>query len=473
MASTPSLLCATHSLGEATLLEGFCAGVLPLTVQQARSIVAVGPTDFVTLERGTGSVLVGEDLDGDGIPESVRTLVSIDGLNHGLAISSTHLYASTPTDVYRWPFDPLTKTVASADAPEWVIENMNADGNGGAPFGHTTRTLVVVEEPSSLLYVSVGSAENIDANSYRARIRVFPLNNNNESFPLDFQTGTVFADGLRNEVAMELAPDGVLWGAGNSADKLGRDDLGGSEIYNDNPCEEVHRFNMSGGQNYGYPYCFREYELGEGYGLGRGTAWAWPSFLNDGTVTDQQCRDNYDSPVLALQAHSAPLGITFYQYSNNRTSPECDDVEPFPAYMDGDAFLAFHGSWNRQVPTGYKVVRVPVTEDGMGVVGGIGADPIDLLKHQGDNARWNDGFRPVDVSFDACGRLLVSSDGSEDDNGAYSGDYIVRIESVGQESSNSSTLTSPPVVSTSNSAPLPISISRRLLLFVLLVGLMM
>jgi len=418
-------LCAIAPLAEASLAAGFCAGVVPVEIDQARSIVAVGVSDFVTLERGTGSVLLVEDLDGDddGIPEwSIRTLVSsASGLNHGLAVTTTHLYASRDTEVYRWPYDPITRSITAGDR-ETVIENISADGQGGAPGGHTTRTLAF-HEATSELYVSVGSNKNIDPDSYRSRIRRFVINNDT-LFPIDFALGEVFVDGLRNEVAMEFAPDGVLWGAGNSADRLVREvDLGG-DIHNDNPAEEVHR--LLAGQNYGYPFCWREYEL-EGSGQGRGTAWAWPSFLNT-EITDQECRDNYDTPVLAMQAHSAPLGITFYQYQENRP-PECNNVAPFPVEMDGDAFVAFHGSWNRDIPTGYKVVRLPITEDGTGVVGGIGADPIDLLKHEGSEARWADGFRPVDVSFDQCGRLLVSSDGSRN-IGDYAGSKIVRIEST-------------------------------------------
>jgi len=78
------------------------------------------------------------------------------------------------------------------------------------------------------------------------------------------------------------------------------------------------------------------------------------------------------------------------------------------------------------------VVHVPVTEDGTGVVGGIGADPIDLLKAEGSSAKWDDGFRPVDVSFDACGRLLVSSDGTKIDD-VNQGSKIVRIERTTRE----------------------------------------
>lgn len=174
-------VCTTAPLSEAYLATGFCAGIIPVAVQQPRSIVACSvvsnssnnnAADFLTLERGTGSVLVGEDLDGDGIPESVRTLVTVAGLNHGLAVTSTHVYASSSTRVYRWPYNPATKTLLGDQ--ETVIQNMNADGQGGAPFGHTTRTLAI-QEAVNELYVSVGSNANVDPDSFRARIRRFKI----------------------------------------------------------------------------------------------------------------------------------------------------------------------------------------------------------------------------------------------------------------------------------------------------------
>jgi len=347
-------LCETNPLDGAVLPAGFCVGQLPVSVNQPRSILALkssSATDFLTLERGTGSVLVGEDLNGDGIPETMRTLVSLDGIDHGLEVTSTHLYASTTDEVYRWPYDPITQTVTSS-TPELLIENISVDSTGGTDGVHKTRTLVV-DEAAQRLYVTVGSEANIAPNSFRARIRVFDLKASNQ-FPIDFSTGgQLWADGLRNEVALEQRPqDGVLWGAGNSADTLSRDDLGGDGIVNDNPAEELHRFgdNINYNGNYGYPFCFREYNLGAA-GLGRGTAWAWPSFLENQQVTDQQCRSEYKAPVLAMQGHSAPLGLTFYQFAAAETRPvECKGVEPFPESTDGDLFIAFHGSWNRVVP---------------------------------------------------------------------------------------------------------------------------
>ncbi len=56
--------------------------------------------------------------------------------------------------------------------------------------------------------------------------------------------------------------------------------------------------------------------------------------------------DKVEMPDVLIQAHSAPLGITFYTGNG------------FPTEYKGDAFVALHGSWNRGKRTGYKVVRL-------------------------------------------------------------------------------------------------------------------
>ena len=79
--------------------------------------------------------------------------------------------------------------------------------------------------------------------------------------------------------------------------------------------------------------------------------------------------------------------------------------------MNGNAFIAFHGSWNRNPPTGYKVVRVPMGDNGNPTVD----EAIDFFCHHdksGSGAKWPNGFRPVDVVFDKCNRLLITSDGT-------------------------------------------------------------
>ena len=427
-----SLCQGVNALAEAWTAVGFCVGTVPVSLKIPRVIqaIATSATDFVVLERGTNAVIIIEDLNADGIPESYRPLVSIPGIefNHGFTFSSTHLYASTSNDVYRWEYDFNIQNITSVE--EKVITNINFDGESfPGSSNHITRTLAW-KSNTETLYVQVGAKSNIDETSYRARIRRFPISNSNgtttTTFPIDYKDGEVFVDGVRNEVAIEFSPkDGLLWGAGNSGDLLFRADLGGP-IYNDNPGEELHKFAVAG-QNYGYPFCWREFDLPRFIGGGRGTAWSYSGSRAD----DRACRNDYATPVMVLQAHSAPLGLTFYNYKEDRPSA-CNGVIPFPREMDGFVFIAYHGSWNRLVPTGYKVVYIPLTADG-DVNIDSDVQPIELLRHDGAGAQWLDGFRPVDVSFDGCGRLLVSSDGT-----AGIGSKVVRIEST------SETYTAPP-----------------------------
>jgi glucose/arabinose dehydrogenase len=220
-----SEICAFQN---AVLEPGFCAYELPIAVSKPRSVLTTGTSDLLALERGTSSIVFLFDSDDDGIPESRRTVANARGLNHGLALSDGYIYASSDTTVYRWSYEDFSSS--SVGGAEMVIENINADGMGGAPQGHTTRTLAFDE--MGRLYVSVGSGGNVDANSYRARIRRFDLSA--DSLPLDFQEGEVFADGLRNEVGLAFDKHGVLWGVDNGPDRLSRSDMGG-DIHNDNP----------------------------------------------------------------------------------------------------------------------------------------------------------------------------------------------------------------------------------------------
>lgn len=433
-------LCQIGPVSEAWVADGFCVGEIPVSFNRVRAIEAVpNSNNFFTLERSTESLVLVEDLNFDGIPESNRSIVTFDGLNHGFVFSSKYLYASTSNDVYRWEYNFTTNAIIGSnavDAAELVITNINDDGNGGLEEGnHFTRTLLW-KQATNTLYVQVGSYGNIDENPYRSKIRTFVLDESGNStagstpsIPIQFKDGAVFIDGIRNVVALEFSPkDGTLWGAGNAGDLLFRTDLGGP-IYQDNPGDELHQF-VEIGENYGYPYCWREFRLPGLTGRGRGTAWSY----SGGRTDDRSCRQDYTEPKMVLQAHSAPLGLTFYSYNNN-PPVECNGVIPFPEEMDGYMFIAYHGSWNRLVPTGYKIVYIPMTADGNidydSTIGSTSPlydgnfNPIDLLRHEGAAAQWSDGFRPVDVSFDVCGRLLVSSDGTRG-----RGSKVVRIEST-------------------------------------------
>ena len=96
-----------------------------------------------------------------------------------------------------------------------------------------------------------------------------------------------------------------------------------------------------------------------------------------------------------LPAHTAPLGILFYEGPS------------FPVAAHGDAFVSLHGSWNRDVPIGYKVVRV-IFEGGDRP---LRWEPLLEYAGPGDRAgEWP--HRPVDLALGSRGELLVTSDAS-------------------------------------------------------------
>jgi glucose/arabinose dehydrogenase len=415
--------CTETPQPNAALAAGFCSQVLPVTVQEPRTIVAVRSGMLVVLERASESVVLLADSDNnDSIPDTYQKIVTLSGLNHGLAVDFDRelLYASTADTVYRWTVNmgggqeqqpPWTYV----SAPVAVVTNLSDNGKGSASAGgHVTRSLLL-DATGGFLFVSVGAAGNVDQDSFRSRVRKVDVRDST-AFPIDFTTAPVHADGLRNEVGLAWDASGTLWGVENGPDNLFRSDLGGS-IHQDNPAEELNRLDGSN-RHYGYPYCWTEYSLPAG--LGRGTAWAWPSSdLGSVTYTDSECRNTsrFQPPEVSMQGHSAPLGIAFYKHVPESERPAgCAGGGAFPSWMDGYAFIAFHGSWNRDIRTGYKVVYVEMKD------GRATSEPVDLLKHGGSGAAWPDGFRPVSVDFDACGRLYVSSDGSG------SGSKVVRIE---------------------------------------------
>jgi glucose/arabinose dehydrogenase len=338
--------CAT-TLPGAWVAPNFCAYTIPCDISVARMVLSVGESNFLALERGTASVIFCHDTNGDSIADSRLVVSTADNLNHGLAIHNGYLYASSDSTVYRWRIMDGSNFLEAVGDEQVVIINMNEESDGSQDVGHRTRTMEFDDQ--GRMYVSVGSVDNIDSDSFRSRIRRFDISST-DNFPINFLDGEVFADGLRNEVGLAFDKFGVLWGVENSADNLFREDLGG-DIVEDNPADELNRFKEADiGQNWGYPQCWTEFDVPEPFGMGKNTVWAWPSFQRDGTATDAECRANTIPPEMALQGHSAPLGITFYHWkSPNELPPNCPPQAAFPQSMDGYAFIAYHGKSMREL----------------------------------------------------------------------------------------------------------------------------
>jgi len=236
-------------------------------------------------------------------------------------------------------FDP------GAAAPRQLVPGLP----GG---GHYTRTVVIGPPPDNHLYVAIGSSCNVCEESDPRRAAVVRYN-------LDGSGEHLFATGLRNSVGLAFNPStGELWANNNDRDNLG-DDL---------PPEHLNI--LKDGKFYGWPQCYLPGKPNPEY-------------------PEAKCA-GVEPPVFLVQAHSAPLGLAFYTGSM------------FPSDYRGDVFMTYHGSWNRSVPTGAKVVRVRI-QNGKPV----SVEDFVTGWQLADGSRWG---RPVSLLVLPDGSLLVSDD---------------------------------------------------------------
>lgn len=212
------------------------------------------------------------------------------------------------------------------------------------------------------MYVSVGSRSNVDSGEPPERAAIVEFNP-------DGSGKRIFASGLRNPVGMAWEPvTGALWTAVNERDGLG-DDLVPDYVTE-----------VRDGAFYGWPWCY----------LGKHEDPRRASEMRKDLVARAIV------PSVLIQAHSAALGIAFYQGSM------------FPAEYRGSAFVALHGSWNRSKRTGYKIIRVPMRNGHP--TGGYDDFVVGWMTDEQSRSVWG---RPVDLLVLADGSLLISDDGAE------------------------------------------------------------
>ena len=300
----------------------------------------LGNARFMTLDpRGTllvsiprsGRVIALPDDNGDGQADSALPVVEGLELPHGLAFLDGQLYVAETGRIVRFDYDPARHRVLGA--PTTVVADLPARGQ------HWTRTIAI--GPDRRLYVSAGSSCNSceERDPRRAAIT---------RYDLDGRAGTPFGTGLRNAVGIAFRPGtSELWATVNGRDWFG----------DDRPSEYVTRIDEGG--FYGWPYCH----------------WTPAGPVADPDLGGADRCKTALRPSFLYQAHTAPLGLAFYTGSQ------------FPSEYRGDLFVALHGSWNRAVPVGYKVIRVrlggttPVAEDfatGWLVSGRSWGRPVDL-----------------------------------------------------------------------------------------------
>ena len=299
-----------------------------------------------------GTVLAFPDPQHTGRPE--RTLTVLEDLHepNSITFHNGKLYVAETNQVRRFDWDESGLRAGNGQ----VIVSLPRSGGG-----HSTRTVLFA---NGKMYVSVGSSCNVCVEKDKRRAAVLEFNE-------DGSGERIFANGLRNSVGLALNPQtGTLWATENGRDWLG-DNL---------PPDEINDLGPNGG-SFGWPYCY-------------GNRVTDTSQVKPG---DNRCEQTIP-PKVEIQAHSAPLGIAFYNGSM------------FPAAYHGDIFVALHGSWNRSVPTGYKVIRVHLNSKGEPQ--GPPKDFITGWIQPGETRKGVWMGRPVGIVVGPEGAMYVSDDSS-------------------------------------------------------------
>ena len=308
--------------------------------------------DIFVADTGAGAVRIFRGITRDGKPQESSVYASYPaafGINfYPLGANPQWVYVTNTSTLVRYAYK--NGDLKATGEPEKLIADLPSGG-------HSTRDIVFSKEGKSL-FLAVGSASNNndnDAEFHRANIL--------EYTPEGKFIG-VYASGIRNPVGLAINSEtGELWTSVNE-----RDNLGDNLV----PDYVTH--------------------------VARGGFYGWPWFYIGGNQDPAhagkhpELKDKVIVPDVLVQAHSASLGMTFY------------DGKMFPPEYSGDAFAAEHGSWNHSLGAGREVVRIPIEK---GRSTGVYQDFLTGFTTDGN--AWG---RPVGVAVAADGSLLVTDDGA-------------------------------------------------------------
>ena len=295
-------------------------------------------------------ILLLRDTNGDGVAD--QTFIFIDRLHSpfGVVLVGNDLYVANTDAVMHYTYQTGQTQITAPG-------NQLTELPGGPIDHHWTKSLTASPDGTKL-YAGVGSNSNITERGIEAE------KNRAAIWEIDRATGAhrLYATGLRNPNGLTFEPETkLLWTVVNERDELGPDLV------------PDYMTSVKDGAFYGWPYSYY------------------------GQHVDPRVRPRRPDlvaraipPDYALSSHVAPLGLVF------------NTGDALPSHYKGGAFIGEHGSWNRSVLNGYRVVFVPFSG------GKPSGEAEDVLTGfvEGDSAHG----RPVGVALDKSGALLVADD---------------------------------------------------------------
>lgn len=325
------------------LPPGFEISLYAENVPNARSMVlSPGGVLFVGTRR-EGKVYAVLDGNSDNRADAVMVIAEELYMPNGVAFRDGSLFVAEVNRILR--YDHIETRLKDPPDPVVVSKKFPGEAHHGWKY--------IAFGPDGRLYIPVGAPCNVCEESdarFASIMRMQP----------DGRDLKIFAQGIRNSVGFDWHPQTKeLWFTNNGRDWMG-DDM---------PPDTLHRAAQSG-IHFGFPYCHAGDIPDPEYGGQR------------------QCSE-FTPPALKLDAHVASLGMKFYTGTM------------FPPHYNDNIFIAEHGSWNRSIPIGYRVMRVVLN----------GNRPI---RYEVFAEGWLQGGkawgRPVDVLIMPDGALLVSDD---------------------------------------------------------------
>lgn len=295
---------------------GFTVNVFADNLDRPRWLALTPSGDVLVTETQQNRIRLLRDTNGDGVADVRKTFATAENqvnIPFGMTFTNGYFFLGNSSEVRRFPYTTGQQQLTGTG-------QKIADLPGGGYNQHWTRN-VLASPDQKKLYVSVGSASNVDVEPLpRASVQVMNLDGSNQQ---------TFASGLRNPVGLDFYPKtGELYATVNERDGIG-DDLVPDYLTR-----------VRQGEFYGWPYTYLTPDRVD------------PRHAQNGRSARPDLAAKTLTPDVLFQAHSAALGLQFY------------DGNTFPQRYRNGAFVAFRGSWNRNAGTGYKIVFVPFTAAG-------------------------------------------------------------------------------------------------------------
>jgi glucose/arabinose dehydrogenase len=315
----------------------------------------IGASRANNLSHSVDRITLLRDTNKDGIPELRTVFMTRDNkLNQpfGMIVVGDYLYIANTDAVLRYKYTSgQTKITGDGEKISELV-------SGKFPR-HWTRN-IIANPDNTKLYVAVGSKTNIGEDGIdqeNGRAQIIEMN-------LDGSGKRVFASGLRNPVGMGFPPGTkTLWTVVNERDELG-DDLVPDYLTS-----------VKEGGFYGWPYSYFGQHLDPRVPEKR------PDLVAKAIVPD-----------VPLGSHTASLGLAFCTKKS------------FPKKYQNGVFIAQHGSWNRSLLSGYRVVFVPFKD------GKPTGKPEDFLTGFIITADKKVHGRPVGITEMPDGSMLITDD---------------------------------------------------------------